>query len=145
METFKNEFTQSIPEQLMPGILYVSMERSVAIHLCACGCENEVVTPLSPVDWQLKYDGEVISLSPSIGNWNFKCRSHYWIIDNKIKWAGSWSNKQVEDSRDFHRIRRKAFEAEEEVTSFVQDEPFVIKKKSRWTLRKILSFLRIVD
>lgn len=142
METFKNEFTQSIPEQLLPGILYVSMERSVAIHLCACGCGNEVVTPLSPVDWQLKYDGEVISLYPSIGNWNFKCRSHYWFVENTIKWAGTWSNKQVEESREFHRIKRRIFETEERDAPGLRDEP--VKKENWWTLRKVLRFLRII-
>jgi hypothetical protein len=145
METLKNEFAQSIPEKLMPGILYVSMERSVAIHLCACGCGNEVVTPLSPVDWQLTYDGKAISLSPSIGNWNFKCRSHYWIIDNKIKWSAGWSKKQIEESRNFHRETRKVFESEREEIPKREDEPLVVPKDSRWTFRKILEFFGIVD
>lgn len=129
----------------MPGILYVSMERSVAIHLCACGCGNEVVTPLSPVDWQLRYDGEVISLNPSIGNWNFKCRSHYWIANNRIKWAASWSNKQVEDSRDFHRDRRATFESETKGIPKNEEKSQVVPVDSQWAFRRILKFFRIVD
>jgi len=34
-----------------------------------------VVTPLSPTGWSLIFDGETVSLYPSIGNWNFPCRS----------------------------------------------------------------------
>lgn len=44
----------------------------------------------------LTYDGETVSLSPSIGNWNFPCRSHYIIRHNRIEWAGTWSEKQAD-------------------------------------------------
>ena len=50
------------------GRLYVSMTLAVAGHLCCCGCKTEVFTPLSPTDWTLIYDGDTISLDPSIGN-----------------------------------------------------------------------------
>jgi hypothetical protein len=145
METFKNAFVQSIPEQLVPGVLYVSMERSVAIHLCACGCGNEVVTPLSPVDWQLQYDGEVISLSPSIGNWNFKCQSHYWIVDNRIKWAGSCSKKQIDEGRDHHRSRRKELESKKGDIPLEQKEPLTAKKEKISVLRRILRLFRVAQ
>ncbi|WP_181956102.1 MULTISPECIES: DUF6527 family protein [Dyadobacter] len=119
------------------------MERSVAIHLCACGCGNEVVTPLSPADWQLKYDGAVISLIPSIGNWNFPCQSHYWITNNKIKWAASWNKNQIEDSRDFHYNRRKMLEPENKDAPKVQDESLIIVKKKRWAFWGILRFFKL--
>lgn len=143
METLNNDFVHSIPERILPGILYISMERSVAIHLCACGCGNEVVTPLSPADWQLKYDGAVISLSPSIGNWNFPCQSHYWITNNKIKWAASWNKKQIEDSRDFHYNRRKMLEPENKDEPKVQEESLIIVKKKRWAFWGILRFFKL--
>jgi hypothetical protein len=84
------QFVEYMPDIMDQDILYISMKYSVAIHLCACGCGEKVVTPLSPDDWQLTYDGEVISLYPSIGNWDFNCQSHYWIINNKIKVARKW-------------------------------------------------------
>ena len=28
---------------------------------------NKVVTPISPADWQLFYDGDTVSVTPSIG------------------------------------------------------------------------------
>ena len=79
-----HKFVEFIPDNLEEGVIYVSLQYTTAIHKCVCGCGNEVVTPLSPNDWQLTFNGESISLSPSIGNWNFKCQSHYWIVNNKV-------------------------------------------------------------
>ncbi len=62
-----------------------------------------VVTPLSSTDWKLTYDGESISLSPSIGNWSFECRSHYWIEKSIIRWAGQWSKEQIGAGRAHDR------------------------------------------
>lgn len=84
---FAHQFVQYMPEQLDPEILYVSMEFATVSHLCPCGCGNEVVTPLSPRDWQMAFDGEGITLYPSIGNWRMPCRTHYWIRDSRIVWA----------------------------------------------------------
>ncbi|WP_394854853.1 DUF6527 family protein [Citrobacter freundii] len=53
MKTLSITFTEFIPEQLEEGILYVSMPYSTIAHLCACGCKNEVITPLSPLDWSM--------------------------------------------------------------------------------------------
>lgn len=75
------------------------MEYFTAIHKCVCGCNNEVVTPISPTDWQMTFDCETISLSPSIGNWGFECQSHYWIIHNEIKFSRKWSESEIEKGR----------------------------------------------
>ncbi|MCE5223134.1 hypothetical protein LLG10_02945 [bacterium] len=88
------QFVEYMPDVISEGVLYVSMKYSVVIHLCVCGCSEKVVTPLSPDGWQLKYDGEAISLYPSIGNWDFPCQSHYWIRRNKIINAEKWDKKQ---------------------------------------------------
>lgn len=90
VKEFTVQFVDYMPEVINQGELYVSMKYSVVIHLCACGCGEKVVTPLSPDDWQLKYDGETISLYPSIGNWDFPCRSHYWVRKNMIVNAERW-------------------------------------------------------
>ena len=86
----KHKFVEFIPDQLEDGILYVSITYATVLHKCACGCGNEVVTPLSPSDWQLTFNGEAISLFPSIGNWSFPCRSHYWIRKNEVVWVEDW-------------------------------------------------------
>lgn len=74
-----HEFVDFIPDRPESGVLYVSIRYATAVHLCACGCGHKAVTPLTPKDWKLTFDGESISLHPSVGNWGFRCRSHYWI------------------------------------------------------------------
>jgi hypothetical protein len=100
----KHLFVEIIPDQLEADTLYISLTYNVAVHMCASGCGLEVVTPLSPVEWALTYDGHAISLYPSIGNWSLPCRSHYWIKDGEIQWAESWDRSRVEAARqrDLH-------------------------------------------
>ncbi|MBP5087400.1 hypothetical protein HUS91_18075 [Pseudomonas chlororaphis] len=93
------QFVEHFPEKLEPGELYLAMEFATAAHLCACGCGNKVITPFSPTDWQMSFDGETVSLSPSIGNWTFKCRSHYWVRSGRIEWAGNMSQESINAGR----------------------------------------------
>lgn len=97
--TLSHEFSEFIPEQLQEGVLYVSTTYATAAHLCFCGCGQEVVTPLSPTDWKLTFNGETVSLSPSIGNWSFPCRSHYWIEDNCVHWCGEMPQRAIDAGR----------------------------------------------
>jgi len=90
-----HKFVESIPDKIQNGVLYISLTYTTAIHKCACGCGEEVVTPFSPTDWKLIFDGETVSLHPSIGNWGFKCKSHYWIKSDSINWAGSFTSTQI--------------------------------------------------
>jgi hypothetical protein len=92
-------FVEHFPDRLEPGELYLAMEFATAAHLCACGCGNKVITPFSPTDWQMSYDGETVSLNPSIGNWTFKCRSHYWVRSGRIEWAGNISQEAINAGR----------------------------------------------
>lgn len=95
--TFK--FVGFIPEQIEEGVLYISIEYCTAVHKCICGCGNEVVTPLSPTDWELRFDGKTVSLNPSIGNWNFECKSHYFITRNSIRHARHWKDWEIDEGR----------------------------------------------
>ena len=110
MKTLQHKFVEFIPDTIEEGILYISLEYCTAIHKCMCGCHNEVVTPISPTDWQITFDGESISLSPSIGNWNFECKSHYWITNNKVRIARNWSKQEINSGRksDF-KLKKKFF------------------------------------
>lgn len=102
MQIIDHRFVEFIPEQkeMEDGVIYVSLEYGTAVHNCMCGCGEQVVTPFSPTDWKMNYDGESISLHPSIGNWDFPCRSHYWISENKIIWAEQWSDQKVRSGRE---------------------------------------------
>lgn len=92
----EHKFVDEVPEQLGAGFLYVSMRYATVVHLCCCGCEREVVTPLSPAQWRLTFDGECVSLHPSIGSWALPCRSHYIITNGRVIEASSWSDEEVE-------------------------------------------------
>lgn len=94
MKKLNHKFVEFIPEALDDDVLYVSVIHGTAVHRCCCGCGREVVTPLTPADWKLTFDGETVSLYPSIGNWNFPCRSHYWITKNRVEWAPSWDEEK---------------------------------------------------
>jgi len=89
-----HEFVEFIPDVLKDRTIYVSIKYATAIHKCCCGCGNKVVTPLSPNDWKLVFDGESISIYPSIGNWGLVCKSHYWIRDNRVVWAEKWKDNK---------------------------------------------------
>lgn len=90
------EFVEFIPDQIEEGKIYISKKYKTAIHLCCCGCGEEVVTPLSPVDWKLVESKNGISIHPSIGNWDYKCKSHYTIKDNKVEWNSSFTDKKIQ-------------------------------------------------
>ncbi len=110
-------FVESVPEVIDEGVLYVSMSFATAMHRCACGCGEEVVTPLSPTDWQLHFDGENVSLEPSIGNWSFRCRSHYWLRAGTIRWSGSMSKAEIQGGRAQDSRRKSRFYKAELSTS----------------------------
>lgn len=111
-----HEFVDLIPEELKEGIIYVSIPYSLVAHKCACGCGNEVITPLSPTDWKLTFDGESITLYPSIGNWNFDCKSHYWIRNNEINWSPKWSEEQIKAGRVRDKQNKERFYQDRTVT-----------------------------
>ena len=110
---FINEFVEFVPANIEAGTLYISMEYATAVHLCACGCGNKVVTPFSPTDWKLTFDGRTVSLHPSIGNWSFPCQSHYWIKSSKVQWAPAWNKEQIDHGRTTdHQHRLEHFKEE---------------------------------
>lgn len=95
IDQIRPEFVEFIPEDLSPGVLYISKRYSTASHLCCCGCGLEVVTPLNPAKWRIVESGGSASLSPSVGNWSFPCRSHYWITGNQVRWAAAMSAEKI--------------------------------------------------
>jgi hypothetical protein len=98
-----------MPNELAPGILYVSREYGVAGHLCACGCGSKVVVPLGPAEWSLTEHSGQPTLRPSIGNWQLPCRSHYLITEGRVEWAPQWSDAQVAAGRRSEERRREAY------------------------------------
>ena len=106
------QFVEFMPNTLDEGVLYISMAYATASHMCFCGCGKKVVTPLSPTDWRLTFNGDTVSLDPSVGNWSFPCRSHYILQSNRVIWAGAMSDGQIRagrenDARDKARYYRQ--------------------------------------
>nr|WKN38695.1 DUF6527 family protein [Tunicatimonas sp. TK19036] len=135
----QHRFVETIPDHIEEGVLYISVQYCTAIHRCVCGCGNEVVTPLSPTDWKLTFDGKTVSLNPSIGNWNFECQSHYWIKNNTIEFAGRWTEKEISLGKE-NDLKRKMifFEESDELrkkAAFKQEA-----KHNLW--KRLLVFLR---
>lgn len=109
IESIKPEFVEFIPEVLEPGVLYVSIPYATASHKCACGCGELVVTPIKPTDWELTWDGESVTMYPSIGNWSFSCQSHYFIKKNRIVWSYKMSKDEINFGRKMDKSRKEKF------------------------------------
>lgn len=108
-----HRFVDEAPERLEAGILYVSVKYRTTLHLCCCGCDNQVTLPLRPSAWSLTYDGSTITLSPSVGNWSFPCRSHYWIRQSRVEWSGRWTDDEIAAGRRRTLEERGALDAPE--------------------------------
>ena len=124
MKTFQHKFVEFIPQTIEEGVLYVSITYKTAAHKCFCGCGNVVFTPLIKGRWSLIFQGNHVSLYPSIGSANLVCRSHYFLTENNVDWMKpfSYSYKAEDSTREEFSIRdliRKAVK-----------KPLRIKKKS---------------
>jgi hypothetical protein len=93
------EYTEFIPKTLDDGVLYISKKFKTASHRCCCGCGTKIVTPLRETEYSFTDHGRVVSLSPSIGNWNHPCQSHYWIRKNQVVWAPTMSKEEIGRNR----------------------------------------------
>jgi hypothetical protein len=116
-------FVGEMPEILDEGVLYVSLQHRSMLHLCACGCGSEVALPLAPLDWRFTWDGETMSVSPSVGSWSLPCRSHYVIDRGRVRWAGDWSDKEIASGRQHDRRRRTAAQRSPAAASASATEP----------------------
>ncbi len=54
-----------------------------------------MVTPIRPREWRMLWDGEAVSLYPSVGNKRFTCRSHYWLKNNLISWLPPFTDRDL--------------------------------------------------
>ena len=134
MTTLSSIIVQDVelmPAALAPGVLYVSARFRTAAHLCACGCGTKVVTPLKAGGWSLtKTRDGMVSLDPSIGNFNLPCQSHYWIRAGNIVWARPWTQEQIVAGRAHDHALRQAHLA--------QHQLHWLRRVGRW-IKSVLS------
>lgn len=137
-------FVEFLPDVLEGGLLYVSIEHSMVAHSCCCGCGSPVYTPLTPTDWKITYNGEAITLSPSVGSWELPCRSHYIIKANRTIVAGSWTDEQIvrERQRDADAKKQYYKTAVGKVERTPQIEPS--RGSKRWWMRAWEGFRRFL-
>lgn len=92
-------------EPLEPGVLLISLKYGCLEHLCACGeCGWSTHMSIKSFDtdqpelvgeddtrwsngWDVTYRGGKLTISPSIGNFQFPCKSHYFIRENRVEWC----------------------------------------------------------
>lgn len=118
-----HQFVEFIPERLETGVIYISMVYATATHACCCGCGNKVVTPFSPTDWRLTFNGETISLHPSIGNWSFECKSHYIIRNSQVDWADKWTQQRIDTGRNRDQLAKNTYHANRNTEFATPDIP----------------------
>ena len=140
-QTYTFQFVEFMPKVLDEGVLYVSMTYATASHRCFCGCGMKVVTPLSPTDWRLTFDGDSLSLYPSIGNWSYPCRSHYILRGNRIVWAEPMSSDDIQAIR-YADVRNKQRYYDWQFPAQSPTSPMTMRSATRRGWRRILDWLR---
>ncbi len=92
--TYTTEHVLTKPKSLKEGVLYFMPHYNLAVHRCMCGCGEEVITPIdenggkTPGYWgYTEQTPGTVSLLPSVGNFQFKCRSHYFLKNGKVQWC----------------------------------------------------------
>lgn len=78
IERYTHEFVEFIPDDLEPGVLYVSTPYSTAALLCMCGCGLRSLTRSRP--------------SSSVNR--RECQSHYWLDRGTDDWAARWTRER---------------------------------------------------
>ena len=107
------KFVEYIPAEgkdLVPGIVYISMQHKTVVHRCPCGCGGLSEFMLDPIRFRIEYDGRGVTFEPSIGNSNLQCLSHYWIRENRIYWCSpmeDWETKQAQKREHSRTLKER--------------------------------------
>jgi len=92
MKTLKKVSVTPVYVEFMPDFdkmdeatIYISEKYGSSTHKCLCGCGEKTVLPLNKdYGWVLiKENNGTVSFTPSIGNYQMDCKSHY-IITNSV-------------------------------------------------------------
>lgn len=94
IKRYEVELVDEFPENIKPGIIYYARESHFIKFKCPCGCgyENTIMLTMGDkfsranLEWGSTFQDNKISLYPSIAQAS-KCRSHYFIKGNKVRWA----------------------------------------------------------
>jgi hypothetical protein len=118
-----------MPDKFDEGVLYVSKEFGIAGHLCACGCENKVFTPIDVTEWDIKINNGKVSMWPSIGNGQLPCKSHYLILNDNIIWLNNINYQQyLRNLNSAHEARKKYYKEMDNNKSIFSNIKIFLKK-----------------
>jgi hypothetical protein len=136
-QTVIPEYVEQLPKQMREGVLYICEEFDLTAHKCCCGCGEDVFNKLSPARWRLikQADGSV-SLDPSIGNWKYACRSHYYIRNSRVIDAGPMRPSEIEAVQRADRRDRDRHIAR------LNRRPKAVVERSRRLVARMLERLR---
>lgn len=106
---FEHRFCEFIPESLEQGVVYLAPQHHACLHLCACGCGEEVSTPLSATEFAYSIENKGVTLFPSIGNHDFPCRSHYFITNGAVRWSYKMDPEEIDYGRRLDRDLKASY------------------------------------
>jgi len=86
-------------------------------------------------------DGSV-SLFPSVGNWKYACKSHYWIRENKVVDAGAMSAGAIAAVQERDRHDRDSYLAQ--VNARPIPDGATVWARLRATIARVLSRIRLL-
>lgn len=109
VQSVRPEYVDFIPSTLEDGVLYISRQFRTASHRCCCGCGTKIVTPLRETEYRLSERAGLVSIVPSIGNWNHPCQAHYFITDNRVVWASAMNRAAIQAGRAHDDAVKKAY------------------------------------
>ena len=84
-------YTETLPDvkEMEERKIYISKEFHTSGHRCLCGCGELTILPFDLVingqdmGWKLiEHESGKISFTPSVGNYQIPCKSHYIITKN---------------------------------------------------------------
>ena len=130
-QSVRPEYVEFMPKALEDGVLYISKRFNTASHRCFCGCGIKIVTPLRETEYRLTERGGLVTLHPSIGNWDHQCQSHYLIIDNRVVWAAAMSRAAIEAGRAHDDALRDAYFASVALPWWRKAASWIVTRLSR--------------
>lgn len=137
LNNVRPKFVENVPDEMEDGIIYISVPFRLAMHKCLCGCGGEVTTRISPTGWDFSFNGEDVSLSPSIGPSTSSCRSHYVVRRGHVIWYPDMPDWQIERVRDRDARLRAGlpvpdYPTEESAVEVKLAKPSLIQKLKAW-------------
>jgi hypothetical protein len=109
VNVIRPQYVESFPGDLEDGVLYISRKFRTACHRCCCGCGTKIITPIRPTEYRLTEREGLVSLHPSVGNWNHPCESHYVIRDNCVLWAEGMTKAAIARGRAFDEAEKAQY------------------------------------